>query len=365
MPHLVLDNSVPGPVVVWDAATGKRVRELKGLRGYVWPYRPAFSRDGKLVAAACSTWGVQVWDATTGEPGVRLKGRERGEVAGLAFDPDGRRLFVAGSRGVEVWDLASGQELLTLRGTVTAMTLSPDGRHLAIGGKGEVRLYDAAPALTPATARRREVVARVRKWYDDGLLQSEVLAQIEMEKGDEAYRAVVREVARTSAENAAALREASWAVVRKPGRKETEYRTAIERAERAAQLDPTDARAKLAVGAGYYRAGEYQKAVKILERAYAIVGVSVPEAYAMQPIEVHAFLGLAMSRLGGAEASRSAAAPLGTYRGLLKRREESVAKIRKHPGAQVADYLARRLRLAEGQELLPEVEEALKKKEKE
>jgi WD40 repeat protein len=132
---IYLDNSQPGVVVVWDAATGKQVRELKGLQGYVWPYSPAFSRDGKLIAAACSGWGVQVWDAATGEPVRRLRGREHPEVAGLTFSPDGRRLFVAGTRAVEVWDLTTGQELLTLRGTATALALSADGRHLAVGGK--------------------------------------------------------------------------------------------------------------------------------------------------------------------------------------------------------------------------------------
>jgi WD40 repeat protein len=357
---IYLDNSGPGPVVVWDAATGKQVRELKGLRGYVWPHRPVFSRDGKRVAAACGAWGVQVWDAATGEPGLRMRGREHPETAGLAFSPDGRRLFVAGTRAVAVWDLATGQELLTLRGAANALALSADGHHLAVGGKGEVRLYDSVPALLPALALRRRAVQRVRRSYDEGLLQGELLAQLQKE-GDEAFRVVAQEVARTSAENAAALHEAAWAVVRKPGGKEADYRKAIARAERAAGLNPNDPRAKLAAGAGYYRIGDDKKAVKVLEGAVCVEWDGVTGRREYRPLEGNAFLGLAKYRLGGADAVPMAEGPLGAFAELLKLQEQSVAEIRKERGPEVAADLARRLRVAEERELLPEVETVLKK----
>jgi WD40 repeat protein len=358
--HLTFDNSSPGAVVIWDAATGKELRRLKGLRGYVWPYQTVFSHDGKLVAAACGNWGVQVWDATTGEPRLRLPGRERDETASLAFSPDGRRLFTAGSRNVDLWDMASGRQLLTLRDEAHGLALSPDGTCLAVGGRGEVRLYDSAAAVAPATALRRQAVARVRALYDQGLLRDEVLARLAK---DGESSEIVLDVARGSAENAEALRDAAWAVVRKRGGKEADYRAALARAERAVQLNAEDPRAKLAAGAGYYRLGEYKKALNVLAMASTVPWEGVAGGFGplqIRPWEVDAFLGLAQFHLGE-DKTRTALNHLTIFVRLLERQTESLEKYRKERGDADAADVARRIYLDDQRALLPEVEEVLKK----
>jgi WD40 repeat protein len=359
--HIVAANSSPGPVVVWDAAKGTEVRRMKGLRGNVWPYHPVFSRDGKLIAADCGKWGVQVWDAATGEPRLRLPGRDHDDIGGLAFGPDGWRLFVAGSRAVDVWDLTTGREALAIRDEGRALALSPEGTCLAVGGRGEVRLYDSVAAVAPATALRRQAVARVRALYDQGLLRDEVLARLTKEgEPNEALRSALLDVARGSAENADALREAAWAVVRKRGGKEADYRAALARAERAVQMNPDDARAKLAAGAGYYRLGDHKKAVKALEEATAVVWEGVSGTNEIRPRERDAFLGLAYFQLGGNEVLE-ADNRLAVFKAFLKEQEESLEKYRKERGEQDAAIVARRLYLADQRELLPEVEEVIKK----
>jgi WD40 repeat protein len=360
-PRLIADNSSPGPVIVWDAATGKEVRRMKGLRGYVWPYSPTFSHGGKLIAADCGKWGVQVWDAATGEPRLRLPGRDHDETGRLAFSPDGRRLFAAGSRAVDIFDVTTGREALTIRAEGQGLALSPDGACLAVGGRGEVRLYDSVAAVAPATALRRQAVARVRALYDQGLLRDEVLARLEKEKEpNEALRAALLDVARGSAENAGALCESAWEVVRKPGGKEADYRAALARAERAVQLNADDARAKLAAGAGHYRLGDHKKAIKVLGEASAVVWEGVTGAHEVRPREVDAFLGLAQFRLGSDEV-RVASNQLTHFVTFLKEQEAALEKYRKERGEQGAAAVGRRLHLDDQRQLLPEVEEALKK----
>jgi WD40 repeat protein len=366
-PHIIADHSSPGAVVLWDAATGKEIRRLKGLRGYVWPYRTVFSRDGKCIAAACGDWGVQLWDATTGAPHLRLPGRHREESSGLAFSPDGRRLFVAGTRTVDLWDLTSGLAMLTLRDEAHGLALSPDGRCLAIGGRGEVRLYDSAAAVASATALRRQAVARVRALYDQGLLRDELLARLAR---DGESSAAVLDVARTSADNQEALREAAWAVVRKRGGTEADYRAALARAERAAQLNPDDPRAKLAVGAAYYRVGDYQKAVKMLTAASSVMWRGITSARPgeqdfsygeIHPAEKYAFLGLAQFRLGNVDRPATAADHLRTFVLLLERQKDSLEKYRNERGDAEAQVVARRIHIDDQRALLPEVQEVLAK----
>lgn len=81
-----------------------------------------------------------MWDARTGR--LQDSFRVEGEVASLAFSPDARTLAASGPRGVQLWDLATGQNRLTLpTRSPEAVAFSPDGRTLAIGTDGSVGLW--------------------------------------------------------------------------------------------------------------------------------------------------------------------------------------------------------------------------------
>src|SRR5262245_23554370 len=68
----------------------------------------AYSRDGKLIATACSDRVVRLWNAATGREVSALRGHEA-EVRCLAFSPDGKALASGGGdRTVRLWDLATG-----------------------------------------------------------------------------------------------------------------------------------------------------------------------------------------------------------------------------------------------------------------
>ena len=89
--------------------------------------------------------------------GRRLKAfaGPRGGVNEVAFHPDGKRLAVAGSEVVEVWDLENVRRLHELKGHkkwVYCLAYSPDGKWLATGGWDRtVKLRDAATGAEALT----------------------------------------------------------------------------------------------------------------------------------------------------------------------------------------------------------------------
>ncbi|MBI1917533.1 MAG: WD40 repeat domain-containing protein, partial [Planctomycetes bacterium] len=122
----------------------------------------AFSPDGKRIASGSGGrvgktqkyWGeVKVWDVRTGQEVLTLQGHT-GLVVSVAFSSDGKRI-ASGSRDrtVKVWDAQTGQETLTLKGhtrEVTSVAFSADGKRIASGSgppfstqPGEVKVWDA------------------------------------------------------------------------------------------------------------------------------------------------------------------------------------------------------------------------------
>ena len=190
------DQEVPS-IRVWELATGKRVREialpesrngclalapdgktlaLEGQQGLIYlldlekerivrqleARRPgtivalAFAPDGKTLAAAVEEprtriigpklvirrrGQVTIWDAGTGR---RLRRLELpAKVESLAWCADGRAVVTGSSRGVALWEIASGKQRWHLAGAVNgphAVACSPDGKILAVGGEeGSIR----------------------------------------------------------------------------------------------------------------------------------------------------------------------------------------------------------------------------------
>jgi RNA polymerase sigma factor (sigma-70 family) len=149
----------------WEVATGKErltLAELDRSPGQWGGYRfPQLSRDGKKLTALVSDTTALVWDVDT-----RIDTTFRTPNAWIecvALSPDGK-LLATGGKGevynrldkIKLWDVASREELATLRGhedTVRLLTFSPDGKTLVSACAAEVRLWDVAGRKERATLK--------------------------------------------------------------------------------------------------------------------------------------------------------------------------------------------------------------------
>ena len=131
------------PVRLWDADTGKFLRELKAHKGTV--FSVAFSLDGSMLASGSRDKTICLWDTRIGDNLFTFQGHTD-EIYSVAFSPDGRTL-ASGSldKTVRLWDVRSGENLYTLGAhtkQVTSVEFSPDGTLLASGGLDKtIRLW--------------------------------------------------------------------------------------------------------------------------------------------------------------------------------------------------------------------------------
>ncbi|MDJ0581420.1 WD40 repeat domain-containing protein, partial [Crocosphaera sp.] len=104
--------------------------------------------DGKQAVSASSDNTLKLWDLATGQELLTLIGHHS-LVRAVSVTPDGKQAVSASSDNtLKLWDLATGQELLTLTGhkdSVRAVSVTPDGKQaVSASSDNTLKLWDLA-----------------------------------------------------------------------------------------------------------------------------------------------------------------------------------------------------------------------------
>jgi WD40 repeat protein len=122
------------------------------LRGHTAEVKAvAFGPRGEQLITASSDHTVRVWRTRDGAALRSFKVQPL-SLGGLALTPDGTRLALAIDDGIKLFDVESGDEILTLRGhaaPVTCVAFSREGAYLAAGSwDSTVRIWKAPLSQT-------------------------------------------------------------------------------------------------------------------------------------------------------------------------------------------------------------------------
>jgi WD40 repeat protein/tRNA A-37 threonylcarbamoyl transferase component Bud32 len=131
-------------IVVLDAGTGEAIRQLTGHHGHIRGL--AFSPDTRSLASASTDRTVRVWFLADQRPPLVL--RHSYPLNCVALSPDGHRLATSSAEypEVKIWDLSTGQEMLTLtnglREAANNLTFSEDGLRLAAASGEAIIMWE-------------------------------------------------------------------------------------------------------------------------------------------------------------------------------------------------------------------------------
>lgn len=139
----------------------------------------AYSPDGKLLAAGGYQGSIVLFDSATGRK-LREMQAFASQFPALVFAPDGRTLASAGSKRIQIWDVASGKELRRFDEEVTdtyshhfivPLVFSSDGTKLAsVAPDHSVRVWSAKTGKELVHLDGHEYVVRYLAFSFDGAM---------------------------------------------------------------------------------------------------------------------------------------------------------------------------------------------------
>jgi WD40 repeat protein/class 3 adenylate cyclase len=139
-PRQVFGDRQTGKVMIWGLAHNEQITTFQ-VAGPSELYQIRISPDGERLVTTNYDTSVYIWDVATGQKLLTLPGPATLDN-NFWFSPDGKWLAIADCSGtVVVWDIGSGEEKLRFSGTsacISGVAFSPDGELFAVntGNRG-------------------------------------------------------------------------------------------------------------------------------------------------------------------------------------------------------------------------------------
>jgi WD40 repeat protein len=130
---------------LFDASTGEPGLTLGGLDLDGSVYYASLSPDGRRILTSDSDANVRIWDASTGALQTTWTGPDDGCTAGACFSPDGR-LVAAQYDVLRVYEASAGDDAeplasLPFIADEGCLEFSPDGKFLAAGSDSALMVW--------------------------------------------------------------------------------------------------------------------------------------------------------------------------------------------------------------------------------
>lgn len=147
----------------------------------------AFDPSGDLLATGNSGSTIELWNfsevksGSAREPKFVLRGHTE-SVQSLAFSPDGLRLISTGvDRSIRIWDVESGEELLSLRATsglAPRVVFGPGPDTITYVSQNTISYWQIDPGPTIDSGPAAAPVDYASKWHRDEMAISQSLGNL-------------------------------------------------------------------------------------------------------------------------------------------------------------------------------------------
>lgn len=141
--NFIITGSRDSTVRIWDATNGSLMRTIN-LESEQWVWDVAVSPNSEFIAAAAYKYNSSsndaiIWNASNGEEIQRI--RHPGWVNSVQFSPDGTKLLTSWYSGGGIWDIETGELLISFPTAVYNARFSPDGSLVVTGASENSNTY--------------------------------------------------------------------------------------------------------------------------------------------------------------------------------------------------------------------------------